>query len=103
MFTVLRGGGAAAMLLTELEHGSNLARTGTRADPDGDGYRLTGEKHLTNGGSRHDLLVTLARLGDSDRFGLRGGCGLGRGGAGIGLRGLRVFGGAAGLTFGALY
>ncbi|MFG1650033.1 acyl-CoA dehydrogenase family protein [Micromonospora sp. NPDC049275] len=67
---VLRGGGAAAMLLTELEHGSNLARTDTRVDPDGDGYRLTGEKQLINGGSRHDLLVTLARLGDTDRFGL---------------------------------
>ncbi|MFF0317634.1 acyl-CoA dehydrogenase family protein [Micromonospora sp. NPDC005252] len=67
---VLRGGGAAAMLLTELAHGSNLARTGTRADPVDGGYRLTGEKQLINGGTRHDLLVTLARLADTDRFGL---------------------------------
>ncbi|MET8255408.1 acyl-CoA dehydrogenase family protein, partial [Micromonospora sp. NPDC005197] len=67
---VLRDGGAAAMLLTELAHGSNLARTGTRADPVDGGYRLTGEKQLINGGTRHDLLVTLARLADTDRFGL---------------------------------
>ena len=67
---VLRRGGAAALLLTELEHGSNLARTDTRADPVDGGYRLTGEKQLINGGTRHDLLVTLARLADTDHFGL---------------------------------
>lgn len=61
----LRAGGSAAMLLTELAHGSNLAGTETRAEPLPDGrYRLTGRKDLINGGTRHDLLVTLARLGD---------------------------------------
>ncbi|MFI5834201.1 acyl-CoA dehydrogenase family protein [Micromonospora sp. NPDC051300] len=67
---VLGGGGSAAMLLTEPAHGSNLARTATRAAPDGDGWRLTGEKHLINGGRRHELLVTLARVDGGEDLGL---------------------------------
>ncbi|MEV0006382.1 acyl-CoA dehydrogenase [Micromonospora sp. NPDC050980] len=67
---VLRAGGSAAMLLTELAHGSNLARIATRAVPDGDGWRLTGEKHLINGGRRHELLVTLARVDGGEDLGL---------------------------------
>jgi alkylation response protein AidB-like acyl-CoA dehydrogenase len=57
----LRAGHAAALLLTELEHGSNLTRIESGARPDRDGYRLTGEKHLINGGTEHELLVTLMR------------------------------------------
>lgn len=67
---VLRAGGSAAMLLTELAHGSNLARVATRAVPDADRWRLTGEKHLINGGARHDLLVTLARVDGGEELGL---------------------------------
>lgn len=67
---VLRRGGAAALLLTELDNGSNLARTRTRAEPVPGGHRLTGEKHLINGGTRHDLLVTLARVAGTDDLGL---------------------------------
>lgn len=67
---VLRRGGAAALLLTELDNGSNLARTRTRAEPVHGGHRLTGEKHLINGGTRHDLLVTLARVAGTDDLGL---------------------------------
>jgi alkylation response protein AidB-like acyl-CoA dehydrogenase len=57
----LRAGGAAAMLLTELDHGSNLLRNAAAADPDGAEFVLSGEKHLINGGSAHELLVALLR------------------------------------------
>ncbi|WP_139128614.1 acyl-CoA dehydrogenase family protein [Micromonospora humi] len=67
---VLRAGGSAAMLLTELEHGSNLARIATRAVPDGDGWRLAGEKDLINGGRRHELLVVLARVDSGADLGM---------------------------------
>jgi alkylation response protein AidB-like acyl-CoA dehydrogenase len=60
----LFAGKRAALLLTELPNGSNLARTATTATADGEGYRLAGEKHLINGGTEHDLLVTFARLRD---------------------------------------
>ncbi|MDW5324837.1 acyl-CoA dehydrogenase [Plantactinospora sp. KLBMP9567] len=61
----LAEGAAAALLLTEWEHGSNLLRNQATARRDGDGYRLDGTKHLINGGSRHELLVALLRTGDA--------------------------------------
>lgn len=57
----IRAGQAAALLLSELEHGSNLLRTECRAWAEDDDYRITGEKHLINGGTEHDLLVTMVR------------------------------------------
>lgn len=75
-------GAAAALSLSELAHGSNLARTETRADAGylRDGtfqsvttsqevpthYRLRGEKHLINGATKHRLLIVLARTRDAD-------------------------------------
>jgi alkylation response protein AidB-like acyl-CoA dehydrogenase len=57
----LRAGAFAAMLLTELGHGSNLLRNETSARADGGAYVVDGEKHLINGGTEHDLLVALLR------------------------------------------
>lgn len=86
----VREGARASMLLTELEHGSNLARNAARAErgrrgPEGEFvplpagaeagaaelYRLSGEKHLINGATHHELLITLARTqaADPDRSG----------------------------------
>jgi alkylation response protein AidB-like acyl-CoA dehydrogenase len=62
----LRAGGTAALLLTELDHGSNLLRIDARAERYAAGYRLSGEKHLINGGTEHDLLVTLMRTRTAD-------------------------------------
>ncbi|MBI3268962.1 MAG: acyl-CoA dehydrogenase family protein [Planctomycetes bacterium] len=78
VFGRVREGAYAALLLTELDHGSNLLRNqasagrGTLAAdetfvpaPDRAApfthYRLAGEKHLINGGTRHDLLVSFLR------------------------------------------
>ncbi|GAA0572170.1 hypothetical protein GCM10010172_65880 [Paractinoplanes ferrugineus] len=57
----LRAGRSAAMLLTELAHGSNLLRNEASAAVTDDGYRLIGEKHLINGGTEHEMLVTFMR------------------------------------------
>lgn len=71
----IREGAFAALLLTELDAGSDLARNRALAEPgflDESGrfvggkasashYRLTGEKQLINGGTRHELLVALFR------------------------------------------
>lgn len=71
VFARVERGAFSSMLLTELEHGSNLLRNQARATVDGDGFRLTGEKHLINGATRHDLLISLMRTaaGEAVAFG----------------------------------
>ncbi|MFI6743399.1 acyl-CoA dehydrogenase family protein [Nonomuraea sp. NPDC050451] len=54
-------GASAAMLLTELDHGSNLLRNRAAARRGDGGFTLEGEKHLINGGSEHDLLMAFLR------------------------------------------
>jgi alkylation response protein AidB-like acyl-CoA dehydrogenase len=62
LFALVRKGELGALLLTELEHGSNLHAHAARAEPSGAGdYRITGEKQLINGGSHHSQLVALLR------------------------------------------
>lgn len=63
VFARFEGGALAAMLLTELANGSNLLRNEASATPFEGGFRLAGEKHLINGGTRHDLLLALMRTG----------------------------------------
>jgi alkylation response protein AidB-like acyl-CoA dehydrogenase len=71
----VRDGAFAALLLTEMNYGSDLTRNETYAEAgevvdgvfvpthDGDSshVRVVGEKHLINGGTKHDLLFVLAR------------------------------------------
>ncbi len=64
VFSLVRSGAQAALLLTEWAHGSDLGSIQTRARKAGDGYRLSGQKDLINGGHEAALLVTLARTGD---------------------------------------
>jgi alkylation response protein AidB-like acyl-CoA dehydrogenase len=77
IFARIRAGERCALLLTELDHGSNLLANQARAEagrraPDGgfvaiaegepvELYRLFGEKQLINGGTRHAHLITLLR------------------------------------------
>ncbi len=77
VFERVREGALCSLLLTEIDQGSNLLGNGARAvsgrlDATGfapgaaEGeepthYRLSGEKHLINGGREHDLLITLLR------------------------------------------
>lgn len=71
VFDRVERGAFCGLLLTELDHGSNLLRNQTSAAPDGDGFRVTGEKHLINGATRHDLLISLLRTasGNAIAFG----------------------------------
>ncbi|MGE0708902.1 MAG: acyl-CoA dehydrogenase family protein [Planctomycetota bacterium] len=65
VFGRVRGGALCSMLLSELDHGSNLLRNQTRAEPQPDGsYLLRGEKELINGGREHDLMISLLRTRD---------------------------------------
>ncbi len=67
-FARVREGAFASLLLTELQAGSDLLACQTRALRVEGGYRLSGEKDIINGGTRHALLTVLARTRD-DRGG----------------------------------
>ncbi|MDQ8705655.1 acyl-CoA dehydrogenase family protein [Streptomyces sp. LHD-70] len=59
-----------ALCVTEPEHGTDAAKLELRAEPDGDGWRLTGEKtSITLGMNAHTGLV-LARTGGSGARGV---------------------------------
>jgi aspartate ammonia-lyase len=49
--------------LTEPEAGSDTAALGTRAVPEGDGYRITGAKQWISNGALADVFVIFARTG----------------------------------------
>ena len=63
-------GGLVAWGLTEREHGSDLVATELSAVPDGDGWRLDGEKWLINNATRAEVICLLARTNPDG--GLRG-------------------------------
>jgi alkylation response protein AidB-like acyl-CoA dehydrogenase len=75
-----------AYCLTEPGSGSDAAALRTRAERDGDGWRLTGTKAFISGGGFADVYVVMARTG-------------GEGSKGISA--LLVEAGAPGLSFGA--
>ena len=56
-----RGERLGAFALTEAEAGSDAASLRTRAEADGDGWRLTGSKQWTTNGSHAGLFLVFAR------------------------------------------
>jgi len=56
--------------LTEPAAGSDAASLRTRAEADGDGYVLSGEKAFISGGGRSDIYVVMARTGDGGPKGI---------------------------------
>jgi cyclohexanecarboxyl-CoA dehydrogenase len=61
--SIADGSHIAALGVTEPEHGTDAASLATRAERDGDGWRLTGEKtSITLGMDAHTILI-LARTG----------------------------------------
>jgi alkylation response protein AidB-like acyl-CoA dehydrogenase len=58
---VARGEAVAAFALTEAEHGSDAASLEMRAEPDGDGWRLTGEKTYISNAPDADVYTVFAR------------------------------------------
>jgi acyl-CoA dehydrogenase len=61
-----RGEHVPAFALTELEAGSDAAALATRAEPDGDGWRLTGAKRFISNAPEASLYVVFARTGPGD-------------------------------------
>ncbi len=58
---VARGEAVAAFALTEAEHGSDAAALELRAERDGDGWRLTGEKTYISNAPDADVYTVFAR------------------------------------------
>jgi alkylation response protein AidB-like acyl-CoA dehydrogenase len=58
---VARGEAIAAFALTEPEHGSDAAALELSAEPDGDGWRLTGEKTFISNAPDADVYTVFAR------------------------------------------
>jgi alkylation response protein AidB-like acyl-CoA dehydrogenase len=60
---ILRGEHIWAQMFSEPGAGSDLASVATRATPDGDGWRITGQKIWSSGGHYADMGLLLARTG----------------------------------------
>ncbi len=58
---VARGEAVAALAVTEPDAGSDVAALTLTAEPDGDGYRLTGEKAFISNAPEADVFSVLAR------------------------------------------
>jgi alkylation response protein AidB-like acyl-CoA dehydrogenase len=67
---VASGEAIAAFALTEPEAGSDVAALSLRADPDGDGYRVTGEKLWISNAPDADVYTVFARTGGDGARGL---------------------------------
>ncbi|HEX2293406.1 MAG TPA: acyl-CoA dehydrogenase family protein, partial [Gaiellaceae bacterium] len=64
------GDAVAAFALSEPESGSDVASLTLRAEPDGDGYRLTGEKTWISNAPDADLYSVFARTSDNGAKGI---------------------------------
>jgi acyl-CoA dehydrogenase len=67
---VIAGEKIAALAVTEAVAGSDVAGIATRAERDGDGYRLTGSKLYITSGTRADFVTVLARTSPERHAGL---------------------------------
>jgi butyryl-CoA dehydrogenase len=69
-----RGEKIGAFALTEAESGSDAASLRTRADPDGDGWRITGAKQwVTNGGAGGTIVLFARTQAGISCFAIEGG------------------------------
>lgn len=59
-----------AFALTEPEAGSDAASIATVAIPDGNGFRIEGEKHYITGAASADDVLVVARTGEGRSFGI---------------------------------
>ncbi|MFN7974973.1 MAG: acyl-CoA dehydrogenase [Acidobacteriota bacterium] len=62
----VRGGSFLSLALTEIAHGSDLLAGEVKAERTAAGYAVWGDKDLVNGGSRHGVILTLARTRGRD-------------------------------------
>jgi alkylation response protein AidB-like acyl-CoA dehydrogenase len=64
------GTGKVVFAITEPDAGSNTHRLTTTARPDGDEFVLTGSKYYISGVDEAAAILVVARIGDSQQFGL---------------------------------
>jgi acyl-CoA dehydrogenase len=64
---VAAGRAVAAFALSEASAGSDAAALETKAEPDGDGFRLTGEKLWISNAPEADIYTVFARTGDGSK------------------------------------
>ncbi|HRE00862.1 MAG TPA: acyl-CoA dehydrogenase family protein, partial [Ilumatobacteraceae bacterium] len=64
--SIYRGDVLACQLFSEPNAGSDLSAIRTRAERDGDSWRITGQKVWTSGGHFSDIGMVLARTGTDD-------------------------------------
>lgn len=67
---IAEGATVPALVLTEPEHGSDAANLGLRAQPDGEGWRLVGEKTSISLGMYADVGAVFARTGGAGARGV---------------------------------
>jgi acyl-CoA dehydrogenase len=67
---VARGEAVAAFALTEPQAGSDAAALSLRAEPDGDGFRLTGTKTWISNAPEADVYTVFARTGEDRHRGV---------------------------------
>ncbi|HEY3686507.1 MAG TPA: acyl-CoA dehydrogenase family protein [Streptosporangiaceae bacterium] len=67
---VIKGTAVAAFALTEPQAGSDAARLELRAEPDGDGWRLSGEKIWISNAPEADVYTVFARTGGAGSRGV---------------------------------
>jgi hypothetical protein len=67
---VAAGEAVAAFALTEAEAGSDVAALSLKAEPEGDGYRLTGEKQWISNAPDADVYTVFARTSEDRRHGI---------------------------------
>lgn len=68
--SIADGSSVPALFLTEPEHGSDAASLTVKAEPDADGWRLTGEKTSITLGLYANVGIVLARTGDAGASGV---------------------------------
>ncbi|MEV4611694.1 acyl-CoA dehydrogenase family protein [Kitasatospora sp. NPDC049258] len=61
---LLRRGGSVGFALSEAGHGSDLLANTARLEPDGEGWRLSGEKWMVGLGQRCEAMYVVARTGE---------------------------------------
>jgi alkylation response protein AidB-like acyl-CoA dehydrogenase len=67
LFESARAGHWWGTVISEPGSGGDPLRTRTLAVPDGDGWRLSGEKHFGSGSGVTSFMITTARAADEDR------------------------------------
>ena len=68
--SILSGERILSIGVTEADAGSDVAGIRTKAEPDGDGWRITGSKMFITNAVHGDMTIVAARTNPEDRYGI---------------------------------